>query len=823
MKLFWKITALCCALVMTVTVINFIAWRPKEEDDEGELVSYLDASVADDDSRITTSYVFNSDSNFFMKGKQLSQTIRIESQTAPPYLHTFSEKNKPDALGGSLLKNSVSFSGYFAPRQVVITAQTALQNANDGSTVRMLEEGEVISVSGKTKDGGWYLDTSGQKFSAADAVRICRRSDFEGGEAHPFAVDIRQKQYIQFEKAGESIYLRFTPDNEYVSLFLENIPAGTSYDLYDSQLNKVGTRVAHNGESTLEIYHCGQKLQSYTLKITGKPTARPICMTFYRDENEWKQNMISATVNHTYSGRFDYYGDEDFFAVSDDITANTDSLALEITGVDSDLLICAYDEDKNLIGRYQRKRGATEQIVLYGLENLYALSVRTVDGRASMSDYTVKFYYIDVRLLGLETYGFKISSKLDWSEKSDGYYSATCKGLTGKKIVEVQAVGKKKVTMTLTTYSGATYSFSEGDEIPLHAGKNTIHITIENDSDKREITLTVTDSDGYDVNTAFVTDSTALLQSAVTSGKQIARLSSGDKILCYGTKQNGFLKAELLDGSGKIGWIDENCVFADYRVCDIPDTYAAKIRALKKAHPNWIFTFVRVGSSLQQAVSAESGQSPIIDTGGGWRRADTSEIEYYMNPLNFLNEQDIFMFEKQVYKEGIYSDAGIGAVWTQRSEALASADYYAECFMEAGRVAGLSPYFIAARASLESGNGTSRLAKGECKGYEGYYNFYGIGAVDSNPTQGAALAKNYNWHSQRIAIVEGASWIKDQYISVLQYTPYFIKYSFVPGRKWHQYMTDITAPRQDAKNCYRAHAAGGTLNTAIEFIIPVFD
>ena len=95
--------------------------------------------------------------------------------------------------------------------------------------------------------------------------------------------------------------------------------------------------------------------------------------------------------------------------------------------------------------------------------------------------------------------------------------------------------------------------------------------------------------------------------------------------------------------------------------------------------------------------------------------------------------------------------------------------------------------------------------------------------MDSNPRQGAAFAKEHGWNTQRISIVEGAVWIKAQYISVLQYTPYFIKYSFVPERGWHQYMTDISAPLSDARGCYKAHVAGGTLDSAIEFVIPVFD
>ena len=95
--------------------------------------------------------------------------------------------------------------------------------------------------------------------------------------------------------------------------------------------------------------------------------------------------------------------------------------------------------------------------------------------------------------------------------------------------------------------------------------------------------------------------------------------------------------------------------------------------------------------------------------------------------------------------------------------------------------------------------------------------------MDSNPSNGAVLAKEYNWNSKRRAMIEGAAWVKSQYISCQQYSIYFMKYSFVPGRTWHQYMTDIAAPYKDAQNYYKAHRAGGTLDNEIEFVIPVYD
>ena len=173
------------------------------------------------------------------------------------------------------------------------------------------------------------------------------------------------------------------------------------------------------------------------------------------------------------------------------------------------------------------------------------------------------------------------------------------------------------------------------------------------------------------------------------------------------------------------------------------------------------------------------------------------------------------MFEKQNYNESAYLESGVKSIWNN--------DTYVSYVMDAAKSTGLSPYFIAARAGLETGYGTSKLSAGTVPGYEGYYNFYGIGAVDSNPlVGGASYAKEQNWNSKRRAIIEGAAWVKRQYIGCLQNTIYFMKFSFTPNYSWHQYMTDIYAPQKDAQNYYKAHKSGGTLNSEIEFIIPVF-
>ncbi len=819
MHRFWKwIWIAAIPLVITAIVIVLVAWQPSSEEeqwDAGEQTYYFDSSVADGDKRLQNSFVNNSATNFFVQGQRLQTEIYTEHNTAPPYSKSFVEHYRRRSKQTDTSSRTMGQWLY---------VETQAVETSDGTTPtgKVYQAGERIAYLETYCIGkDYYYRLGEQRFVPVGcAQRICKRTALEGTMWHPYTVNINQKQYLSFAQAGESLYLYFSSDNEFISLFLSGLPEGSSWELYDHTYRKIGGRYCNT--ATAEIYHRATRAGRFLLRITSSAPA-DVQMTFHRDNNEWQNNMTVVQLDENYSGVFDYYGDEDYYILSESIADNLSEMALYLGGVDADLQVMAYDKNKNLIGRYTRKRGISEQIVLYGLEDVYAISVRTVNGDAGQTKYNLKFYYIDVYLLGLETYGFKISSPIEIGKDGENYYTAVCDGLTGKRIQDVQTVGNNKVTMTLTSAAGVAYSFREGEDMPLHSGKNTIRICIENPRDARVLTLCITDKNSYQLGYGFVLRNNAAVYSqALTGASVVAYLKKGDRILLSGQVQNGMHKVELADGSGKSGWIQEYQIFADYEKCAMPAAYASSIHKLQQKHPKWKFTFVRVGETLDAAVLAESKQHPII-ADSSWRTPSMQEIRYYMNPVNFLNEQDIFMFEKQTYQEGAYSKQGVAEVWKETDGALASEGYYVDCFLEAGKVAGLSPYFIAARASLESGNGTSKLATGRIGGYEGYYNFFGINAVDSNPAQGAVYAKEKNWYTQRISIVEGAVWMKSQYISVLQYTPYFIKYSFVPDRAWHQYMTDIAAPLSDARGCYRAHRAGGTLNSEIEFVIPVFE
>ncbi|MEH7332796.1 glucosaminidase domain-containing protein [Neobacillus drentensis] len=74
-------------------------------------------------------------------------------------------------------------------------------------------------------------------------------------------------------------------------------------------------------------------------------------------------------------------------------------------------------------------------------------------------------------------------------------------------------------------------------------------------------------------------------------------------------------------------------------------------------------------------------------------------------------------------------------------------------YIEAQNVTGINAVYLLAHSGLESKWGTSDIAKAK-------NNFFGIGAVDSNPTDGAA-----SFASPNIGIINGAKFINDNYVN----------------------------------------------------------
>ena len=177
-------------------------------------------------------------------------------------------------------------------------------------------------------------------------------------------------------------------------------------------------------------------------------------------------------------------------------------------------------------------------------------------------------------------------------------------------------------------------------------------------------------------------------------------------------------------------------------------------------------------------------------------------------------------------KNYIMNDTPITVKEVKKNET--STKSYADIIMRAAEESGISPYSIAIKIIQEVGRKGSNSVSGTYPGYEGYYNFFNIGAYDSGNAieNGLKYAKEKGWNSQEIAIIEGAKYMSDSYINVGQNTAYFYKFDVVDGKNgtfWHQYMTNIQDPSSQAKNLYNTYTKNNMLDISLNFIIPVYD
>ncbi len=291
-----------------------------------------------------------------------------------------------------------------------------------------------------------------------------------------------------------------------------------------------------------------------------------------------------------------------------------------------------------------------------------------------------------------------------------------------------------------------------------------------------------------------------------------------------------------------------------------PESYKVKLRQLHALHPTWIFKGIKSNYSWEAALNeqdesgtslmnvnptyAQNGYEGYLSTapedynhdtdtfirhdGTYWFQANRQTIAYYLDPRNFLDEKQVFMFEELFYYPS-YQTLDV-VRYTLSSEFLRQ---YAAYFVEGAEVAKVSPVYLAALSKQEVGTSNTNIVTNGQAGviegvdYTGYYNFFNIGAASSPNPKLASLkrAKQKNWNTQRKAIVEGSEFVSYNYVNCGQYTSYFQKFNLAPTATkpmWHQYTTNITGLVSPAKSTYNAYKNFGLIEKDFTFAIPIY-
>lgn len=283
-----------------------------------------------------------------------------------------------------------------------------------------------------------------------------------------------------------------------------------------------------------------------------------------------------------------------------------------------------------------------------------------------------------------------------------------------------------------------------------------------------------------------------------------------------------------------------------------PESYKPYLRKLHAKYPSWKFEADFNKLKWSDALEAESQKGTsaishlypslifkdetnpdgIVVDGYTWYAPAKDAVAYYLDPRNFLTDKHMFMFEKLSYNSSQDSAvAGIlkGSFMDDNFTEDGKNKTYADAFIEAGKATGVSSVHLASRSLLEMGTTKSSAASGTVPGYEGFYNFYNIGATSGadNYLKGLQKAKDEGWNSIQKAITGGANFIGLGYITKGQYTLYYQKFNVASDRVYnpytHQYQTNIMAPSTEASSIYNSYKGIDKLSSAYTFTIPVYD
>ncbi len=304
-----------------------------------------------------------------------------------------------------------------------------------------------------------------------------------------------------------------------------------------------------------------------------------------------------------------------------------------------------------------------------------------------------------------------------------------------------------------------------------------------------------------------------------------------------------------------------------------PESYKNSLRILHTKYPNWVFAADKIELDWNEVVENESviGRSLIsknsisswkstdtkaynwaADTwygfdGNAWVAASKELVAYALDPRNFLDETYIFQFESLSYQPSFQTEEGLKEL--VKGTFLESANVKDDdgqtipiisVIMNAASVSGASPFYIASSIIQEIGrDGASGSISGTEKGYEGYYNYYNIGAyTQGNLTaiqRGLAFARgDYSkesdketyylpWNGRKKAIIGGAVYVAKNYINRGQDTIYYKKFDFVDTLYTHQYMTHIIGARQEGALASKGYTDEMKSTMKLVFKIPVFN
>jgi len=380
------------------------------------------------------------------------------------------------------------------------------------------------------------------------------------------------------------------------------------------------------------------------------------------------------------------------------------------------------------------------------------------------------------------------------------------------------------------------------------------------------VTTAYIEGDNVNVRTGPATTFPVIEKLSYTSATVLSSVQTGDSIWYQITYHNGTQQV-----TGYIFYDPSYIRIVTYnpdgdfetKLQAFPASYHNALRSLHAAYPNWDFIPDPVAMTFDEAVALQSinmrkqtsfssdaiswlsmgpgafdwSKNEWVVTNGNWAAASRELIAYYMDPRNFLNSSEIYMFLQQGYNPAVQNEAGVLKIikgtfmengYNDPND-TAYGGSYAKVIMAAAQSSGVSPYILASKIRQEIGTSVSNMVSGVYTGanneYKGYYNFFNIGASGGDASavllNGLKRAKQENWNTRSAAIIGGAKFLSNNYISSGQDTYYYQDFNVHnPDRLWHQYAQAVHDAR--SKGVSLAKTYQDATDFVLNFKIPVF-
>lgn len=306
----------------------------------------------------------------------------------------------------------------------------------------------------------------------------------------------------------------------------------------------------------------------------------------------------------------------------------------------------------------------------------------------------------------------------------------------------------------------------------------------------------------------------------------------------------------------------------EQQLAEFPESYRADLIKLHAIYPNWVFKADKLNLTFGQAVALEDkGNYKLIENGrltdgtfnlnrvsllsmrkgcydwgtgnwvahdsGRWYGASRELIAYYMDPRNFLNANDVFVYMKQGYDSNSQTIQGVSnlikgtfldAVVTDINDEFYNKTY-AEVIIAAAQQSTVSPYVIASTIIQEQSPSGATLGKGTTYNGVTVYNFMHWQASGSSEADiiknGADYAYNLGWTTPSKSIIGGASLYGANYVSNGQDTYFYKNYNIIGSANVsHQYAQNVADSYSSAKKIAKMYIDNKEIN--LTFRIPVY-